>query len=146
MTQIAQIIKIADDYHDQEMDSWYFGPCDEVYEMAKKFDLKLWDSFLESTKVNKPDMWRVFLSHAFFEDDGYIGKSQEFIALQASMCADSDDAYLIIQYMDNFNWVSVPMWLRDQMILKLEKMQRDCSVSCLPLLDEVLGAISKANS
>ncbi len=146
MNQIARIKKIADENHDQEMDSWYYGPCDEVYSIAKEFDLKSWDSFIESTKDHKPDMWRVFLSHAFFEHDEYIGESQKFIAFQASKCIASNNAYLIVQYMDNINWVCVPEWLRNQIVLKVEKMKIECSLDCKPLLNEVLDEINQANS
>ena len=146
LNQIATIIKIADEHYDREMDSWYFGPCDKVYSIAKEFSLKLWDSFIESTKENKPDMWRVFLSHSFFEHDEYIGKSQEFIVFQSLKCIASNDAYLIVQYMDNFDWTSVPVWLRNQMILKLKTMQIECSSGCKPLLNEILNEINKANS
>ena len=146
MNHVSRITEIANEYYDQEMDSWYYGPCDEVYRIAKSFDPKLWDSLIESTKEEKPDMWRVFVSHAFFDHDEYIGKSQDLIAFQALKCVGSNEAYLIVQYMDNFNWAGVPLWLRNKLLLKLEKMLGECSQSCTPLLKEVRSAINQANS
>ncbi len=148
MNLIERITKIADENHDQEMDSWYFGPCDEVYSIAKDFDLKHWGLFIDSTKAKKPDMWRVFLSHAFYEHEnyGYVGKSQDFITFQAIKCIDSNDAYLIVQYMDDFSWKAVPTWLRNQMTVKLTKMLSECSKDCKPLLNNVYGEIIKVNS
>lgn len=145
MDAIERIHVIADANFNEEMDSWYYGPCDSIYETAKEFSDKQWSELIDSVKVRKDDMWRVLVAHSFVEIENRVGRSQDLVIFLYLKCDDFDDAYMIIQYTEDFEWEKLPSWLRIQFLSKLRSHLEACSVSYKTLIVKLIEDVSEIN-
>lgn len=144
MDVIEKIHQIVDTNFDKEMDSWYYGPCDEVRALTEEFSDKNWRELIESTKLDKPDMWRVMLSHSFLDAELSIGLSENLVTFLAAKCEDLDEAYLIVQYMDGFDWEQIPKWLLRLFDVKLNQMAANCRNEYKSYIIDIGRAVNEA--
>ncbi len=142
MNPIDRIHEIADEHFDQEMDSWYYGPCDQIFRIAQNFNDTDWTNLIESIEQPKPDMWRVFIAHSFLDHENSIGRSEELVLLLYIKCIDPDNAYFIVQYVEEFEWEKVPLSLLRLFISKLRQMKTNWPIQDRPYLEKLVSDVS----
>ncbi len=135
MSDLKRIEKILDEYHDQEWDLWYLGPCDEIANISRELSDKQWDAFIESTKKEKPDDWRVMLAHSFVEH--HYGKSKSLVAFQVVKCRGYMGSYCALQYMQDLQ--GVPVWLKGALAEKINSMLIKAGEQDKVLLNNILN-------